>query len=173
MYGRMMLFMNEEVEIDNYTAQSSLYLLNFTNQFKNEDEITKRDKIISERGEFKILVSDNTIKDTIKENKFKNAFCKIIYNNYGKALYETKEIKNETKELLCDENSIDKELNTFFEFTDNENDTLTTNEINTIIEQCSIKVKKTTSKLFFESNGALEYKNNKTRGRTFIKSKTL
>jgi hypothetical protein len=159
--GRVMLFMNEMMKVDPYDATQTINIIQFNNVFKTE--ITEKDKVINLGGEFKILKSNPNIKNIVQENYFKNAFCKIIFDNYGEPLYNiTDEQKMDQNDLIDDDNSPDKELFKYFEFTNDNDDIVLSNKINEIKD--GLNFKKATLNFFLKSNGAIQYKNDEKRG---------
>jgi predicted GIY-YIG superfamily endonuclease len=70
--ARIIFFMNEMAKINSYDIFQNINVIEFNNNFENE-----------------LIKKNNSVNffNIIKKEKFLNAFCKIIFDNYGESLY--------------------------------------------------------------------------------------
>ena len=127
---------NGEITIEkkNKDVLKTLELIDFPNEYKNENEINE-----DEKNNQHIKIADSKIKDTICKNKKYNlALISLILDNYSDEIPINKNVKNSITDLY-EGNQSEKEIviqSKIFIFTDDENDKLFNSDIKKKWENC-------------------------------------
>ncbi len=166
--GRMLLFMNQMVEVEPRDSMETLELFEFPNYFKKElleDDIEDNLK----GGTFKIFKGDNLINETIEDDEICNALIHVMLNNYSNIKKNQPQTMIDNIDLYNEGSSLDDEatLKSLFKFTKNPNDRVILAEFNKIIKDN--KINKLKCKIFLSKCNVLDLRSNGQRYKTGLK----
>jgi phage/plasmid-associated DNA primase len=165
--GRMMLNLNNLVTCSPADCNETLQIFTFKNEFKKESDFTERDRKINERGDRKILIANNNIKNLFLEESYKLALLEILIENYTDIQKEAPEItKNNKEDVIDKDDDITNRLENYIELTDNQKDKILISECNSILKKY---FKLSQIKTGMMKLGVTESKSNGERYYRFIK----
>ena len=163
--GVMCLFMNELAKLSSKDATETLHQFNFKTIFV--DEIKEQQKKINESDMgCKFMLKDEKLKDLLNDENIQQAFIKIIIDNYGEHIKP----ENDNDFDNNNDNEIDK-LDDLFIFTLDKKDIVDTKIIKNLLKNNGITISPSKLKIYFNKNGADDYKNNSLRGYKGLKIK--
>lgn len=154
--GKMLLMMNEMINVAPTNVLESLTTFKFNAEFKTE--LTKEEQEINEIGNYKFQIANPNIKNEIINNKhYQRGFLQIILENYtNKVLIMPDEMKELNTDYHDNTDSNENKLKEIFEFTRNKKDKITISDVDKLIKEyfCN-SLSKSAYKLVFDRNGII------------------
>ena len=159
--GRMMLMMNELVDISPADTYETMIVFKFQTEFKKN--ITDNDLNINKKGKYKFSKTDPNIKSILlNDNQIQKAFIRIILDHYVNYDPELPDFIIENKlNYINNSNQIIDFINYNFIITGNDGDYVSVNDVNDIIVKNSMN--KSSVILKFDTLGVHQDKRNNVR----------
>ena len=158
--GRVIIFMNEMIEVSSSDTYKTLATFKFNTEFK--DELTNEEKEINNLGGYKFEIADRDIKSKfITRPEIQDAFINILIDHYVDYEPDFNKLTQENNDdIINHENDDENKLLSIFEFTKNSKDSITVCDIDTKIKN-SFSMQKSKYSNYLLKLGAVKKKNMK------------